>query len=86
MTKERLQRAANAVEQLKQTIVELLDISSEEVKEMSESSLLDIGEHLGYQPQTFRKKLKTAYFTFPELMQLFRTLHYTDDEIAAVFR
>ena len=50
------------------------------------SSLLDIGEHLGYQPQTFRKKLKTAYFTFPELMQLFRTLHYTDDEIAAVFR
>lgn len=53
---------------------------------MSESSLPDIGEHLGYQPQTFRKKLKTAYFTFPELMQLFRTLHYTDDEIAAVFR
>lgn len=41
MTKERLQRAANAVEQLKQTIVELLDISSEEVKEMSESSLPD---------------------------------------------
>lgn len=53
---------------------------------MGLNSLGAIGEHLGYVPQTFRKKMKTNYFTLPELMQLFRQLHYTDDEIVAVFK
>ena len=42
------------------------------------------GEHLGYIPQTFRKKVHTLYFTFPELVQLFKVLRYTDEEIAEV--
>ena len=52
---------------------------------MGLNSLGAIGEHLGYVPQTFRKKLKTNYFTLPELMQLFHDLHYTGAEVAEIF-
>lgn len=51
---------------------------------MGLNSIGAIGEHLGYIPQTFRKKVHTLYFTFPELVQLFKVLRYTDEEIAEV--
>ena len=51
---------------------------------MGLNSIGAIGEHLGYIPQTFRKKVKTCYFTLPELVQLFKALRYTDEEIAEV--
>lgn len=51
---------------------------------MGLNSIGAIGEHLGYIPQTFRKKVHTCYFTFPELVQLFKALRYTDEEIAEV--
>ncbi len=51
---------------------------------MGLNSIGAIGEHLGYIPQTFRKKVHTCYFTLPELIQLFKALRYTDEEIAEV--
>lgn len=52
---------------------------------MGLTSISDIGRYLGYEEQTFLRRVRTMSFRMTELKDLFKRLKYTTEEIAEVF-
>ncbi len=47
---------------------------------MDLNSLSAIGRYLGFEERAFNQKVKRMAFKYVELLDLFKRLHYTDEE------
>lgn len=53
---------------------------------MNLNSITEIGRYLGYKELNFRNRVNKMSFDFVELRDLFRRLHYTQEEILEVMQ
>ncbi len=53
---------------------------------MDLKSITAIGEYLGYDGRNFRNRVNRMSFTVLELKDLFRRLHFTNDEIIEIIK
>lgn len=49
-------------------------------------NITEVGRYLGYNEQNFRNRVKKMSFDFIELRDLFKRLHYTQEEILEVMQ
>lgn len=49
-------------------------------------SITEVGRYLGYKEANFRNRVNKMSFDFIELRDLFKRLHYTQDEILEVMQ
>lgn len=54
--------------------------------DMNMRSMTAIAEYLGYNSRNFRNRVNRMSFTLPEMMDLFKRLHYTPDEILEIMK
>ena len=53
---------------------------------MDLGSITEVGRYLGYKEANFRNRVNKMSFNFVELRDLFRRLHYTQEEILEVMQ
>ncbi len=54
--------------------------------DMNLRSLSAIAKHLGYDSRNFRNRVNRMNFTVLEMMDLFKRLHYTSEEILEIMK